>query len=426
MPHPFQPTLSSVNYFLYNVFILYPDARTSFYKTKNTVIVNGNNRSPRRGFRDRQSWPRAGAKTPPARKISVNFSWEDDPAKGEPGAMAEVGRELFTADRGREEDEQGLATFPPSSGHARNDWFGATTAAGGGDEFVGAPEEDWKAVWARRFARGSIHSEYQDRFPWPTSMTPRGSSSLAPAAPPVKASGIPINSDVVSQRGLAYGAPPLEIPQRPHSALDIELSSRRSDGGSRGAASIRMAKEVEKEVNQSRDAHRSLMPLRQLQYQQPPSVRSPDAAMGEMRSPEEGDIILSDNEAPSVHGSDQASAWGTVKPGEIECYVGEGRNEEMPGPLAGEAMALQSKAVEVGSSLRGTSWIDEEEAFLEPGKREVVASISKSRAQRVEAEKEACMTGGKTLDYSGHHSSRVRCYRMIDYLNAPFSRGNSK
>lgn len=330
--------------------------------------------------------------------------------------MAGVGRELFTVDRGREEDEQGLATFPPRSAHARNDCFPAATAAAGGDKLDGAPEEDWKAVWARRLARGSIQSEYQDRFPWPTSKTPRGSFSLAPAVPPLKASGIPIKSDVVSQRGLTCGAPPLE---RPRSALGLGLSARRSDGG-RGAASIRMAKEGEGEANQSRDAHRSLMPSRQL----PPSVRSPDADMGEIQSLEERDIILSDNGAPSVHGSDQASAWGIVKPGEIEDYVGEGREEEVPEPVAEEAVALKLRDVEVGSSLRGRSWMDEEEALLEPGKREGVGSISKSRARRVEAEKEASMTGGRTLDYSGHHSSRVRCYSMKGYLNAPCSRGN--
>lgn len=37
------------------------------------------------------------------------------------------------------------------------------------DELEDIDDEDggWKAAWARRFARGPIHSEYQDSYPWP-------------------------------------------------------------------------------------------------------------------------------------------------------------------------------------------------------------------------------------------------------------------
>ncbi|CAM9692070.1 unnamed protein product, partial [Hapterophycus canaliculatus] len=73
-------------------------------------------------FREEHAWPRAGATTPPRQRPPPNFSWAAEP--------------------------------PPPDSPRRT----------GGAEGVG---DAWKAAWSKRFARGPIHSEYQDRFPWP-------------------------------------------------------------------------------------------------------------------------------------------------------------------------------------------------------------------------------------------------------------------
>ncbi|CAM9877413.1 unnamed protein product, partial [Scytosiphon promiscuus] len=70
-------------------------------------------------FREEHAWPRAGATTPPRSRPPPNFSWA-----AEPPTPVEV--------------------------HRR----------GGGAEGGG---NGWKAAWSKRFARGPIHSEYQDR-----------------------------------------------------------------------------------------------------------------------------------------------------------------------------------------------------------------------------------------------------------------------
>lgn len=72
-----------------------------------------------------------------------------------------MGRPLFQPERG--EGGSGFAWSPARIGRLSDELV----------EGVGEEEEEeedggsWKAAWARRFARGAIHSEYQDNFLWP-------------------------------------------------------------------------------------------------------------------------------------------------------------------------------------------------------------------------------------------------------------------
>ncbi|CBN76237.1 expressed unknown protein [Ectocarpus siliculosus] len=134
--------------------------------------------SPSRFREEKHAWPRAGAVTPPRPRPPPNFSWMAEPGspasrrRGGGGAGGVSGggarKSLSSAD---------LASSPaPAAGGPRikGGRLSADLGMDDGGRSWGAEEEEgeedadaWKAQWSRRLSRGPIHSEYQDRFPWP-------------------------------------------------------------------------------------------------------------------------------------------------------------------------------------------------------------------------------------------------------------------
>ncbi|CAM9969300.1 unnamed protein product [Pylaiella littoralis] len=152
-------------------------------------------------FQVEHTWPRAGAATSPRPRRPPNFCWAAEPPRTTPradaggggGAARTVGS-LFSdlvspgptlharASGGgvgwETADDSNLTAVVGSSSGRRHGEDGEDGGGGGGGEGGdgGGGEGDsdgeddgdeWKARWSRRFSRGPIHSEYQDRFPWP-------------------------------------------------------------------------------------------------------------------------------------------------------------------------------------------------------------------------------------------------------------------
>lgn len=216
-------------------------------------------------FKVEHVWPRAGAATPPRPRPPTNFCWAAEPprttprgyAGGSGGGVAIAEKSLFSdlaspsrAPRarasqggvGRNRTDGDLAAAVSGSG--RPD---AEEDEGGGD---GDGDDGWKARWSRRFCRGPIHSEYQDRFPWPprsalaSKETKGGGALVDGGAPPTRgrqASAFASATGTAGKVGAVRGGGGAVVPPAPaaaRSASPLPLRQRRngSSGGGRGGS----------------------------------------------------------------------------------------------------------------------------------------------------------------------------------------------
>ncbi|CAN0012537.1 unnamed protein product [Ectocarpus sp. 8 AP-2014] len=130
--------------------------------------------SPSRYREEKHAWPRAGAVTPPRPRPPPNFSWMAEP--GSPASRCRRGGGGVSGGGARKSlSSADFASSPaPAAGGPRIEGGRLSEDLGmdDGGRSWGAEEEEgdadaWKAQWSRRLSRGPIHSEYQDRFPWP-------------------------------------------------------------------------------------------------------------------------------------------------------------------------------------------------------------------------------------------------------------------
>lgn len=171
--------------------------------------------------------------TPPQARPPPNFSWMAYPR---PSPRAESGNEYGGGSKGGSDGGVGKALFPlerePAFGSSPT---AAAAAAATGMVRGGRQEEEeleeegdgWKAVWARRFARGQIHSEYQDRFPWP----PEAEASAAAMVPSGRRNVSSASASALSGCGMmgrVVGAIAVPTVQRGHK---MASRSRGSGGG---------------------------------------------------------------------------------------------------------------------------------------------------------------------------------------------------
>ena len=199
-------------------------------------------RSPRRSpsyFREEHAWPRAGAVTPPRPRPPLNFSWVAEPpslgAGVREGSCAATGRSLFS--------DSAASLAPPSEGGGRApEEHGTATGGFGG---AGRAGDEWKAQWSRRLLRGPMHSEYQDRFPWPPRSALKATSAVyassAPAHPRGRSAASASNTAEARVEGSTMSPVPYtSVQARSVSPLRQQRRGRgrgRADGGgsSRGA-----------------------------------------------------------------------------------------------------------------------------------------------------------------------------------------------
>lgn len=120
-------------------------------------------------------WPRAGVATLPHHRIPPQFSWERQsppPESVDHGGRScdddgvDVDRALFLprGEAGISNLGAGAAVRTHQLGEDSDNRKGV--ADGNGDIGPGTGS-GWKATWAKRFAHGPIHSEYQDKYLWP-------------------------------------------------------------------------------------------------------------------------------------------------------------------------------------------------------------------------------------------------------------------
>ncbi|CAM9635603.1 unnamed protein product [Ectocarpus fasciculatus] len=141
--------------------------------------------SPSRLREEKHAWPRAGAVTPPRPRPPPNFSWMAEPGSqrsrprgGGGGGVSGGGggggtrKSLSSADFAPSPAPALAAAGGPRMEGGR--WSADLGMDSGGQAWGEKEEEEdgedadaWKAQWSRRLSRGPIHSEYQDRFPWP-------------------------------------------------------------------------------------------------------------------------------------------------------------------------------------------------------------------------------------------------------------------
>ena len=353
--------------------------------TRNTITgenVVGEISSPRT-FGEQWSWPRAGAVTPPRQKTPPNFSWEAARAapcvawKDNGGGV--IGQHDFPKEKGGEGSDRG-DHFAADDRFVADKLNTATEGEGG-----------WEAVWARRFARGTIHTEYQDRFLWPP---PRTSSAPARAAAPSK-----------TPSHFATDATTAAVPMTRHRAVAQGPSAPEGGKGEgeKSAAKVRLFDEWVGANAMASPLRRASPPPQEMQRFSPPpsSKRSSDISTRRVEGRSQGvrDRLLSEavgshvpaaaRPAEESMGSDQGSAWEVVEhvgvggDGAIDV---NGQDVARPGRATAVAASLQSNLAGAGSLLRRAS---REQALKVEGKED------DSLGSR-----NATMRGGKTIDYS--------------------------
>lgn len=307
-----------------------------------------------------------------------NFSWVAEPPTSRlvasDGDNGSVGRGLFSAQGG-------------------GDWFGAGHGREGGGygDDVGEHEGDWKAAWSRRLARGPIHSEYQDSFPWPSSAVLAAEVAADFSGVSGRGGGGHGRGQVTSNFAAAPAVPP---PQR---GLGLPSRGRESRGKRRGGDGVKEgdADSLRRSGSATgggggRGADAVVMA--------PVAVTTEGAEGLELgRDVGRESTAHAEGAKPGVNGAPLSSEpllppWQVVE--HVEGVGDEGRRGEGEG-----GGAWQSRAADAGSSLRGAS-------FAEGGGVEV------SGWERAGRRRGGTMSGGRTLDYSSQvgGSTKLLCW----------------
>lgn len=275
---------------------------------------------------------------------------------------------------------------------------------GGDDDDVEDYGGDWKAAWSRRFARGSIHSEYQESFPWPVS------AGLAAEASALNR----VFGGSGGGRGRQVAADFAAVPVTPPPPPGLRLPSRERDSrGKRrgGGVGGGVAEGVGDALRRSGRAHRGREEGRADSVAVPPAVvataTAVEAAGGlQIVKPDVGLEEEEEGEARYVVEDPKRSVSGGAPSSEplsgswqvVEHLEGVGGEEEGG---RGETV-WQSRAADAGSSVHGASFVEAGSGWERGG----------------EGKREATMLGGRTLDYSSQVSYSYSNSKVLLFVGA--------